>query len=258
MEKKERMRIKGITMILSCLLLFAGCGENGGSEENVSTETAGQKVSEENSGMGQADAGMEFVELPVQTEQKLTENDFKVMKSLVGIQTGERQGSGVIYDEEENRILIATAGHVLADDTGEARVTFPVGTQVAATGVETVDSCDLAFLWVDKAELSEEAWKVCLPVQTDREVFDALKEYDDVWMYGGESGLPVYAFVVDPWIYVEDFDQYMLLLQGLIAPGMSGGGAFTEDGVFVGILCGGDEEGKVAVVPYSMIETERP
>lgn len=57
---------------------------------------------------------------------------------------------------------------------------------------------------------------------------------------------------------MEDFDQYMLLLQGLIAPGMSGGGAFTEDGVFVGILCGGDEEGKVAVVPYSMIETERP
>ena len=49
-----------------------------------------------------------------------------------------------------------------------------------------------------------------------------------------------------------------LLLQGLITPGMSGGGAFTEDGVFVGILCGGDEEGKVAVVPYSMIETERP
>ena len=72
------------------------------------------------------------------------------------------------------------------------------------------------------------------------------------------NNMPVYAFVVDPWIYVEDFDQYMLLLQGLIAPGMSGGGAFTEDGVFVGILCGGDEEGKVAVVPYSMIETERP
>lgn len=28
MEKKERMRIKGITVILSCLLLFAGCGES--------------------------------------------------------------------------------------------------------------------------------------------------------------------------------------------------------------------------------------
>lgn len=38
---------------------------------------------------------------------------------------------------------------------------------------------------------------------------------------------------------------------------MSGGGAFTEDGVFLGILCGADEEGKVAVVPYSIIESER-
>ena len=150
MEKKERMRIKGITMILSCLLLFAGCGENGGSEENVSTETAGQKVSEENSGMGQADAGMEFVELPVQTEQKLTENDFKVMKSLVGIQTGERQGSGVIYDEEENRILDRngrartggryrrgpgdisgrnTGGCHRRGDSGQLRSGFPVGGQ---------------------------------------------------------------------------------------------------------------------------------
>ncbi len=252
------MRIKGIVVILSCLLLFTGCGEKGRSEGNADTETAGQKVSEESSGTGQADAGREFTELPLQTEQKLTETDIRVMKSLVEIQTGDRQGSGVIYDEEENRILIATAGHVLAEDTGEIRVIFPDGTQVAATGTQTVDSCDLAFLWVDKAELSEEAWKTCLPVQTDRNVFDALKEYDDVWMYGGETGMPVYAFVVDPWIYVEDFEQYMLLLQGLIAPGMSGGGAFTEDGVFVGILCGGDEEGKVAVVPYSMIETERP
>ena len=252
------MRIKGITVILSCLLLFAGCGENGGSEENVSTETAGQKVSEENSGMGQADTGMEFVELPVQTEQKLTENDFKVMKSLVGIQTGERQGSGVIYDEEENRILIATAGHVLADDTGEARVTFPDGTQVTATEAETVGSCDLAFVWVDKEKLSGETWKVCLPVHTDRNVFDTLKEYDDVWMYGGETGMPVYAFVVDPWIYVEDFGQNMLLLQGLAEPGMSGGGVFSEDGVFLGIICGADEEGKVAAVPYSMIQTEKP
>ena len=43
MEKKERMRIKEITVILSCLLLFTGCGENGGSEENVSTETAARR-----------------------------------------------------------------------------------------------------------------------------------------------------------------------------------------------------------------------
>lgn len=258
MEKKEKKRIKGIAVILGCLLLFTGCGENGRSEGNVATETTGQKASEENSGRGQADTGMEFTELPVQEERKLTETDLRVLRSMVQIQAGDLQGSGVIYEEDENTLLVATAGHVLAHDIGEVQVTFQDGRQVTATGTKTADSCDLAFLWVDKTELSEETWKACLPVQTDREIFDALKEYDDVWMYGGESGVPAYAFVVDPWIYVEDFDQYMLLLQGLIAPGMSGGGAFTEDGVFVGILCGGDEEGKVAVVPYSMVATEAP
>lgn len=240
-------RKQAVILMVSCLLLFSGCGGNDAGDPGTGTEATEQPGGE-----------MDSMELPVQTEQKQTETDLKVMRSLVEIQAGDLQGSGVIYDEEENRILIATAGHVLAEDTGEILVTFPDGTQVTAVGAETVDSCDLAFLWVDKAELSEEAWKACLPVQTDRDVFDSLKEYDDVWMYGGEAGMPVYAFVVDPWIYVEDFDQYMLLLQGLIAPGMSGGGAFTENGVFVGILCGGDEEGKVAVVPYSMIETERP
>ena len=266
MEKKDkrRRRIKttaatvATAAMISCLLLFTGCGQDEGKNADAGTGTAGQQVPEENSGTKQSDEGMEVTELPVQEERKLTETDQRVLRSIVQVRAGNLQGSGVIYEEEEKSLLIATAGHVLAHDTGEVQVTFPDGTQVTATGAETADSCDLAFLRVDKEELSEEAWKACLPVTTDRKVFDALEVYDDVWMYGGESGEPVYAFVVDPWIYVEDFEQYMLLLQGLMVPGMSGGGAFTEDGVFLGILCGSDEEGKVAVVPYSMIETERP
>ena len=39
-------------------------------------------------------------------------------------------------------------------------------------------------------------------------------------MYGGDNTKPIYAFVVNPWIYVEDFEQYMLLLQGLSDPGI--------------------------------------
>ena len=114
---------------------------------------------------------------------------------------------------------------------------------------------DLVFLRVDKKELDPDGEYPI--VATDRERFDQLEVYEDVWMYGGDNTKPIYAFVVNPWIYVEDFEQYMLLLQGLPEPGMSGGGAFTEDGVFLGILCGADEEGKVAVVPYSIIESER-
>jgi len=236
-------------LMAGCLLLFSGCGQNGTGD--VGTATTGAQLAE-----GETTA-TEW-QLPAETEQKLTETELTVRKSLVQIQAGDLLGSGVIYEEDEKSLLIATAGHVLTHTNGEILVTFPDGTQVTATEAETVGSCDLAFVWVDKEKLSGETWKVCLPVHTDRNVFDTLKEYDDVWMYGGETGMPVYAFVVDPWIYVEDFGQNMLLLQGLAEPGMSGGGVFSEDGVFMGIICGADEEGKVAAVPYSMIQTEKP
>lgn len=236
-------------LMAGCLLLFSGCGQNGTGD--VGTATTGAQLPE-----GETTA-TEW-QLPAETEQKLTETELTVRKSLVQIQAGDLLGSGVIYEEDEKSLLIATAGHVLTHTNGEILVTFPGGTQVTATEAETVGSCDLAFVWVDKEKLSGETWKVCLPVHTDRNVFDTLKEYDDVWMYGGETGMPVYAFVVDPWIYVEDFGQNMLLLQGLAEPGMSGGGVFSEDGVFLGIICGADEEGKVAAVPYSMIQTEKP
>lgn len=236
-------------LMAGCLLLFSGCGQNGTGD--AGTATTGAQLPE-----GETTA-TEW-QLPAETEQKLTETELTVRKSLVQIQAGDLLGSGVIYEEDEKSLLIATAGHVLTHTNGEILVTFPDGTQVAATEAETVGSCDLAFVWVDKEKLSGETWEVCLPVHTDRNVFDTLKEYDDVWMYGGETGMPVYAFVVDPWIYVEDFGQNMLLLQGLAEPGMSGGGVFSQDGVFLGIICGADEEGKVAAVPYSMIQTEKP
>lgn len=236
-------------LMAGCLLLFSGCGQNGTGD--AGTATTGAQLPE-----GETTA-TEW-QLPAETEQKLTETELTVRKSLVQIQAGDLLGSGVIYEEDEKSLLIATAGHVLTHTNGEILVTFPDGTQVTATEAETAGSCDLAFVWVDKEKLSGETWKVCLPVHTDRNVFDTLKEYDDVWMYGGETGMPVYAFVVDPWIYVEDFGQNMLLLQGLAEPGMSGGGVFSEDGVFLGIICGADEEGKVAAVPYSMIQTEKP
>jgi len=236
-------------LMAGCLLLFSGCGQNGTGDAGIATTGAQLPEGETTATEWQ---------LPAETEQKLTETELTVRKSLVQIQAGDLLGSGVIYEEDEKSLLIATAGHVLTHTNGEILVTFPDGTQVTATEAETVGSCDLAFVWVDKEKLSGETWKVCLPVHTDRNVFDTLKEYDDVWMYGGETGMPVYAFVVDPWIYVEDFGQNMLLLQGLAEPGMSGGGVFSEDGVFLGIICGADEEGKVAAVPYSMIQTEKP
>lgn len=258
MRKKEKNRGKTFVAALSCLLFFTGCGAVAGNHVDAGPETTGWSAAEENNGTQQNEEMTGLVELPIQEERKLTETDQRILQSIMQIQAGDLQGSGVIYEEDEDFVVIVTAGHVLPHGTDEVLLTFPDKTQVTTSEAETVEDRDLAFLWVDKEKLSEETWKSCLPVQTDRQVFDSLEEYEDVWMYGGENGEPVYAFVVDPWIYVEDFDEHMILLQGLMVPGMSGGGAFTEDGVFLGILCGADEEGKVAVVPYSIIEAEKP
>lgn len=237
MYKNKLKKIERALLILNCVFLLTGCG-NGSAQD--------------------PDAGaLSLIEQP---EQKLTETDLRVMQSMVRIQAGDLLGSGVIYEDRGDTFLIVTAAHVLEHDTGEILVTFPDETQVPASGKKITANNDLAFLQVtkDKLPVEENGNLAFLPVETDRETFDALEVYDDVWMYSGGEETPVYAFVVEPWIYVEDFDQYMMLLQGNIVPGMSGGGVFTEDGVFAGILCGADDTGKVAVVPYSIVETEKP
>lgn len=61
------------------------------------------------------------------------------------------------------------------------------------------------------------------------------------------------GIILEPWIYVEDFQCDMLLLKLDAEPGMSGGGVFTEQGYFLGILCGIDEDGEAAVLPAQMI-----
>lgn len=254
-------------LILHCVLLLTGCGNRSTREPYTTTENryAEAESTEQTTAGQQSEVQWNWEEngalsLIEQSEQKLTETDLRVMQSMVRIQAGDLLGSGVIYEDRDDTFLIVTAAHVLEHDTGEILVTFPDGTQVSATGREVAKNNDLAFLQVekDKLPMGEDGKLAVLPAETDRETFDKLEVYEDVWMYGGGEELPVYAFVVDPWIYVEDFEQYMLLLQGNIVPGMSGGGVFTEDGIFVGILCGADDTGKVAVVPYSIVETEKP
>ena len=61
------------------------------------------------------------------------------------------------------------------------------------------------------------------------------------------------GIILEPWIYVEDFQCDMLLMKLDAEPGMSGGGVFTEQGYFLGILCGIDEDGEAAVLPAQMI-----
>ena len=63
--------------------------------------------------------------MPDEIPQELTETDLRIMRSIVKVQAGDLYGSGVIYDADEESVLILTAGHVLDQNTGEIMVTFP-------------------------------------------------------------------------------------------------------------------------------------
>ena len=69
--------------------------------------------------------------MPDEIPQELTETDLRIMRSIVKVQAGDLYGSGVIYDADEESVLILTAGHVLDQNTGEILVTFPDDTQAA-------------------------------------------------------------------------------------------------------------------------------
>ncbi|MDY3775110.1 MAG: trypsin-like peptidase domain-containing protein, partial [Eubacterium sp.] len=67
-------------------------------------------------------------------------------------QTGS--GSGILIQEDENAIYIATNNHVVEDST-DVQITFSDETKASAKVVGTDASSDLAVVKVEKSELSE-------------------------------------------------------------------------------------------------------
>ena len=79
----------------------------------------------------------------------------------------------------------------------------------------------------------------------------SLKGYDASGTWREISGIQT-----QDWIYVEDFGCHMMIGKADAVPGMSGGGVFDQTGTFLGIICGMDQEGNVAILPASVIASE--
>lgn len=180
----------------------------------------------------------------------------------VQVEAGNLRGSGVIYEKNESFLIVATAAHVLPWETEAVSVTFSDDFAVTTDFYYRSSHSDLAFINIPLASLPKRNLKKYTPVQLDKTSFDAVRSGDKVIFQaiGTEGNSAINSAytgtVLENWIYVEDFGQYMMLLQGNIEPGMSGGGVFDEEGNFLGILCGESERGEVAVVPFSIIQAE--
>ncbi len=180
-------------------------------------------------------------------------------QATVQIQGPKYIGSGVIWDAYGDILIIATAAHV-TEDNSPMTVQFGQGTPLKASLLLASDQVDAAFLEVSLQEIEEQeiVWQAA---RQDQKICDRLDPGQPLWIMGSIEEAADRAYggsVVDPWIYLEDFGNYMLLGHAYAVPGVSGGGVFTQEGILVGILCGGNEADQVAVLPWSVMEASAP
>ncbi len=227
-----------------------------------------------------------FVETNVSGETDANEdtNAGENLEPIVEVDAGDLRGSGVLYDRTDEALIVVTAGHVLAQADGAdepVEVVFGDGFSVNVAEFVVSDASETAFISIPIEEIPSENLEKYELAVIDKEKFDALKDGDEMVLKGiqskvtqagtaGEKPLdlaqeefPDLGFVrwclgelLYPWIYVEDFGQYMMVIKGESLPGMSGGGVFDRDGYLVGILCGMNEAGETAAVPLNVIMAE--
>lgn len=201
---------------------------------------------------------------------------------IVQVNAGSLSGSGVIYQKNEDLLIVATAAHVLTQVTEGITVTFSDGFAMTTDDYYISSHSDLAFLNIPLSSLPKNRSEQYIPVQIDKAAFDGLQGGAEVVFraVGTDNAVSVKdtetqseatqetfnevadannaytGAVLENWIFAEDFGQYMMILQGDVEPGMSGGGVFDTAGNFLGIICGESELGEVAAVPLSIIEAE--
>lgn len=201
-----------------------------------------------------AEQETEYKESAVEEDELIQE-----LSACVKIEAAGTCGSGVIYEESEKSLWIVTAAHVVnrVSNASDIQVSFSDETALCKE-YYVYPEADVAFLRIEKKELSQDWEEKYAVVRKERAIFDAVESDTGVFLedkYGENEFGFRFAMVKETWIYVDDFAQHMMLLSGEADAGMSGGGVFTEDGYFLGIICGANEEGELAILPYSIIES---
>ena len=182
---------------------------------------------------------------------------------VVQIKTDRLIGSGIIWAMNSEYMTVITAAHVF-DGADLLKITFIDGVCVRENEAhrwkwKCSENTDLAFIQIPMSEVPDETLAECRYVAVDKYIFDGMTGGDRILVIGSTDAVAANAYegtLTEAWIYMEDYQQYMMLGKTYAKPGMSGGGVFNEQGYFVGILSGADEDGNLAVVPLSLIWAE--
>ncbi len=272
-----------MSMVLWLGLLVSGCGKqepDGGalSQQTTATQAQVHTIPDEtvSSASGSKETGESVGRDELEQAPPTKENN---TNCLVQIQTDTKLGSGVLWEKQEDVWIFGTAAHVVEEAAG-IEICFVEADKKVPAKVFIVNGLDLAFVQMDATALDKqvlENYDVCMRDSSFEKTEDSasvtqgvvngeITNHSNIVEAGTQISVEGYpangekkiylGTVLDPWIYVEDFDNYMLLCQSEAEPGMSGGGVFCENGELLGIVCGENEEGQLAVLPTMVIETE--
>ena len=192
----------------------------------------------------------------LQYEDEKSENLAVLLQEQAGGQicrvvAGSIFGSGVLYELDDQYLYIATAKHVLEGSTDLVYLRFANDQSVSSSQFWVSEEQDLGFVKVPIEEIRDFADELYL-ADRGQEYFNDCKAGDSVIALGAFSTAHAEAYegrMEETFIYVEQYDHYMMVANVFSAPGMSGGGLFDHKGHFLGILCGTSDDDRTAVIP---------
>ena len=273
MNREMNKRKHGTVLLVLTLFLLtcAGCGQQENLWEKSAAGERGQWVERE-SGVGTASpqdetaVGNVIIAPLLEWEDLETENLAGMLQDTCGgmmvqLTAGGFMGSGVIYLADENCLVIVTARHVLESAAEAVQITFADGWETETVDFSLSWLADLAILKVPLREIPAQRLEKYMTANVDKVSCDSLQAGDGCIVMGSRSGVAEDAYegtVLDAWIYMEDYGQYMIWVKAAGKPGMSGGGLFDRRGHLLGILSGRSEDGEWAVVPLALLWAELP
>ena len=267
-NRKGTSKQRVILPFLIVLLLCCGCGQQAdggtktsdGETDRQAEVSASLTVPSESS---EAPAVLEMASL-LNFEDPETENLAGLLQEnsggmMVRLEAGRYLGSGILYRQEEDVLLILTAAHVLLDAADGVKITFVDGWVAESSDFMLSELADMAVVRLPMAQIPQERLGEYFLANVDKSFYDKVVAEDGCIVMGCRTGVAEDAYegiVLEPWIYMEDYGQYMMWVSAAGKPGMSGGGLFDRRGRFLGILSGRSEDGEWAVVPLSFVLTE--
>ena len=243
---KKGMHVALLVLLLT--LFFTGCKNNEVPEESISEsmEPSEETTSEDKmlTVFGEID------------QEELLEN---LKSSVVRIEADATDesgtvitlgGSGVIIGITDSYIDIVTAGHVV-EQTAKPLVYFYGGGIAYGSVLAYGTYSDVAFIRVEITDVPEGVREVIKEAYiADNEAYSVLVTGESVYMIGSSVRVAedvVQGTIKEKDVFVALFQNDMLLCDGAVTDGMSGGGTFDAKGKLIGILVGTNDVDAVNV-----------